>query len=117
MFLAKRTQTSFINGPANLPDKAPRNSADWIVLDIYVLLSFISVDILLAKTFHVFVSCLLVKNNPCGNSSSGIFFLVILNIVPELLFAADFNMFSWLFVSLTLVSLVLWFLLNLLKQT
>ena len=49
---------------------------------------------LLAKTFHVFVSCLLVKNNPCGNSSSGIFFLVILNIVPELLFAADFNMFS-----------------------
>ena len=115
MVLAKRTPTNFINGPAYLPNKAPKNSADWIVLDIYVLLSFISVDILLAEAFHLFVSCLRVKNNSCGNSSSWIFSLVILNVVPAIFFAADFNMFSWLFVSLTLVSLVVWFLLNLSK--
>ena len=49
----------------------------------------------------ILVVCLVVRNNSCGNSSSSKFFLFILNIVLVIFFAADFNLFSRVFVSLT----------------
>ena len=45
MFLFKGT-ASLIKRPANLSNKAPGNSPDWIISDISVLLSLTSVDIL-----------------------------------------------------------------------
>ena len=77
-FLAKRTAT-FINGPANLPDKAPRSPPDWMILDNCALLSFILVEILLAKAFLILVFYLFVRKSSCANSSSRKPFLVILN--------------------------------------
>ena len=77
------------------------DSPDLIILYICTLLSFISVDILLAKVFSFLVFCLVVRNNPCGNSLSRKFFLVILNVVPVLFFTVDFNLFSCVFVTLT----------------
>ena len=56
-FFAKGT-ASFINGPANLLSKDPKNPPDWIVLEIWALKSFISVDILLLRAFLSFVFCL-----------------------------------------------------------
>ena len=55
-------------------------------------------------TLHILIDCLVVRNNSCGNSSSSNFFLVNLNIFLFLLFAADFNLFNCIFVSLTLAS-------------
>ena len=66
-------------------------SPDWVILDIWVLLSFISVDILLAKVFLVLVVCLVVGNNSCGNSLSSKFSSFKLNIVTLLIFVVDFN--------------------------
>ena len=63
-----------------------------------------SVDILIAKAFLILVVCLVVRNNSCDNSSSSKFFLFNVNIVPVLFFAADFNLFNYVFVSLTLAS-------------
>ena len=54
--------------------------------------------------FLILVVCLVVKSNSCGNSSSSNFFLLVLNIVPVLFFAADFDLFNCVFVSLTLAS-------------
>ena len=79
-----------------------KNPPDWIILDIWVLLSFISVNISLAKGFFILGVCLVVINNSCGNSSSWKFFSFILNIVPFLFFAEDFNLFYCVFVILTL---------------
>ena len=59
---------------------------------------------LLAKAFLILVVCLVVRNNSCGNSSPSKFFLFILNIVPILFFAPDFNWFNCVFVSITLAS-------------
>ena len=58
----------------------------------------------LAIAILILVVCLIVRNYSCGNSSSSKFFLVILNIVPVLLFLADFNLFNCVFFSLTLCS-------------
>ena len=63
---------------------------------IELLLSFISVDILLEKAFLILVVSLVARNNSCGNSSSSKFFLFSLNIVPVLVFAADFNLIVYL---------------------
>ena len=60
--------------------------------------------IMLAKAFLILVVCLTVGNNSCGNSSSSKFSLLILYIVFVLFFAGDFNLFNWVFVSLTLDS-------------
>ena len=62
------------------------------------------VDILLAKAFLSFAVCLVVRHNLCGNSIPWKFFLFILNVIPVLFFAADFNLFYYVFVSLTLAS-------------
>ena len=75
-----------------LADQEPKYPLDWIILNIWALLSFISVDVLLT-------------NISFGNSSSWKFFLFGLNIVPVLFFAADFNcVFNCVFLSLTSVS-------------
>ena len=87
-----------------LPNQEPKDPPDGIILDISALLGFISVDILLAKTFLVLVVCLVVRNNSCDNSSSSRFFLYNYNVVPVLFFAADFNLFNCVFVGLTLAS-------------
>lgn len=68
------------------------------------LLSFISIGVLLAKAFLIFVFCIVVKNNSWGNSSSKTFFLANINVVPVLFFAAYFILFSCVFTSLTLAS-------------
>ena len=49
-FLAKGTAT-FFNRPANLLNNDPENPPGWIVLEIWALESFISVEILLFNTF------------------------------------------------------------------
>ena len=75
------------------------NPPDWIILDNCTLLSFISVEIFLALAFLILAVSLVVRNNSCGNSSSWIFFLFILNIVLVLFFAASFNLLNCVFVS------------------
>ena len=80
----------------------PKDPPIWIISHIWVLLTFISRDISLAKTFLFFVVCLVFRNNLCGNSSYAKFFLFNLNVAPVLFFAADFNLFNCVFFSLTL---------------
>ena len=77
-----------------LLNQEPKDQLDWTTLDIWTLLSFISVGILLAKAFLIFVVCLVVRNNSCGNSSSSKLLLFNLNIVLVLLFVSDFNSFN-----------------------
>ena len=55
-----RSVTTFL---LNLFNQKPRNPADCIVLHISAILSFISVDILLAKAFLILVVCFVVRNN------------------------------------------------------
>ena len=62
----------------------PRNPSDLMILDNWVLLSFIYVNILSAKAFLIFVFCPFVNNKSWGNFTSWKFFLVILNVVPVL---------------------------------
>ena len=40
-----------------LANQEPKDPPDWVIFDIWALLSFISVDILLAKTFLNSVFC------------------------------------------------------------
>ena len=65
-----------------LANQEPKDSPYWFISGIWALLSFISVEILLAMAFLILVVCLVVRNNSCDNSSSWKFFLFILNIVP-----------------------------------
>ena len=55
----------FINWPTILLNNEPENPPDWIILDIWALESFISVDILFSKAFHNLVFCLVVKGYLC----------------------------------------------------
>ena len=87
-----------------LPKKEPKVVPDLNICDIWDLLSFVSVDLLLAKVFLIVVVCLVVRNNSCGNSSSSTFFLFNVNTVPALFFAAHFDLFNSAFFSLTLAS-------------
>ena len=50
VFYAK-VRATFINGSANLINNEPENPPDWIILDIWALESFISVDILFSNAF------------------------------------------------------------------
>ena len=60
---------------------------------------------LLMKAFLILVFSRVVRNNSRGNNSSTWkFSFIILNVVPVLFFAADFNLFSYALVSLTLDS-------------
>ena len=49
-FFANRTAT-FINRPANLLNYEPNGPPKWIILDIWALITFISVDVLFSNTF------------------------------------------------------------------
>ena len=80
-----------------LANQEPKDLPDWIILDIWALLSFISVYILLVKTFLILAFCLVVKINSCDNSSSSKFFLFNHNIVPVSFFAAGFKLFNCVF--------------------
>ena len=46
-----------------LPNQEPKDAPGWINLDIWVLVSFVSVEILLGKAFVILVVCLVVRNN------------------------------------------------------
>ena len=100
----KRVATLLSAFLSNLPNDEPKDPPDWIIWDNLALLSFISVNIFLGKKFLILVVCRVVRNNSWGNSSSWKFFLVILNVAPVLFFVADFNLFSCIFISLTLDS-------------
>ena len=56
-----------------LPNQEPKDPPDWVILDIWLLPSFISVEILLVKSFFILVVCVIVRNKSCGNSSSSKF--------------------------------------------
>ena len=68
-----------------LPNQKSNDSPDWIILDIWVLLSFISADLLLAKACLILVGFLVVRNNSYANSSSSKCVLFIL-IFSSLIF-------------------------------
>ena len=87
-----------------LANQEAKDPPDWIILDIWASLSFISVEILLGKAFLNFVFYLGDRNNLCGNFLCSKFFLLSLNIVLVLFFAADFKFFNCVSVSLTLTS-------------
>ena len=61
-FLANGTAT-FINGPANFPNRFPKNPPDYIIFDNRVFDNLISIDVFLAKALRIFATCLLVNNN------------------------------------------------------
>ena len=77
-----------------LPNQEPKDQPDWIILDIWAIQSFISVEILLAKAFLTLVVCLVVTNNSYRNSLSSKFFLFSLNIAPVLFFPAKSNLLT-----------------------
>ena len=54
LFLMELTAT-FISGPASLLNNDPKNPPDWIILEIWALESFISVDKFLLSAFLSFV--------------------------------------------------------------
>ena len=63
LFLAKVIATFVGAFFSKLANQKPKDPPGWIILDIWTLISFIPVDILLAKTFLFLVICLAVKNN------------------------------------------------------
>ena len=71
-----RRKTTFIIGPANIPTKAPINPPDWISIYNCALLNFITVDLVLTKTFLVL----------------GYFFVLLLVMIHEvILWAKSFS--------------------------
>ena len=102
--LAKEIGRSVITYLSKLSDIFGRSPPDWIILDNCTLLNLIFVDIVLAMTFLISIVRLVARNNSCSNSPSWKFF-VFNNIVPVFcFFAADFNLFNCVIVSLTLAS-------------
>ena len=102
-FFAKGIAT-FINGPASLLNNDPKNPPDWIILEIWALESFKSVDILLLNAFLSFAFCLVVNNNSCGRSFPLSIFKVfffwqqfLVFLVVYLLFYIHFTVFNRLY--------------------
>ena len=89
-FFAKGIAT-FIYGPANLLNNDAKNPPDWIILEIWALESFKSVDILLLKAFLTFVFCLVVNNNSCGKLFPLNILKLILNVVSVLVLTTFFS--------------------------
>ena len=71
--LAKEIATFICTFFPKLPKQEPKDPPYWVVLDIWALLGFISIDILLAKTFFILVVCLVVRNDSCDTSPSSQF--------------------------------------------
>ena len=88
-FLSNRAAT-FISRTAYIRTRAPRNLSGWMNLENCAFLSFISVEIILAKAFYILVSCLDINNNSCGNSLSWQFLFVILDAKQFLFFCSRF---------------------------
>ena len=95
-FFAKGTAI-FINGPAILLNNDPENPPDRIILEIWSLENFKSVDILLLKAFLTFVFCLVVNNNSCGKLFPLNIFKLILKVVHVLFLTAFLIFFSSVF--------------------
>ena len=91
----------FINGNLVLnkgQSILPKNPPDRIIFLIYVLESFISVDVLLLKAFFIFVFCLILSNNSSGKSFWLNIFRLIFKVVPVLFLTASFSFFFiWVF--------------------
>ena len=81
-FLANGIAT-FINGPASLLNKLPKNPSDCINFFICALLNFISVAKLLLIAFLSLAFCLVINNNSCGSSSLFKFLMPNLNDAPS----------------------------------
>ena len=75
-----------------------------ITCHVRVALNLISVEVLMLKAF-----CLIVGSNAWGNSLDWKFSFVIFNAAPGWYFAANFSLFSWIFVSLTFLCNVTFF--------
>ena len=88
--LGKRIATFVSAFLTKFANQEPKYPSDWIILDIWAFLNF-------------FVS-LVAKNNSCGSSLPSKFFLFSLNVVPVLFFAAEFNLFDFVFVSFLVVN-------------
>ena len=84
----------FINGPANLLYNDPKNPPDWIILEIWALESFKSVDILLLKAVLSFVFGLIVNNYSWDRSFLSNIFKLILKVVPVLSLTVVFSFFQ-----------------------
>ena len=69
---------AIINAPANLLNNDPKKPPDQIILEIWALESFMSVNILLLNAFLSFIFCLVVSNNSWGRSFPSSFFKLIL---------------------------------------
>ena len=85
---------TFINGPANVLNNDPKNHPDYIILEIWALESFKSVDILLLNAFLSFTFCLVVINNLCGKSFPLNIFKFILRVAAVLSLTSVFRFFS-----------------------
>ena len=93
MFFGKGTAT-FINGLAILLKSDPKNPSDWIILEIWGLESFMSVEKLLLHAFLGFlVFYLVVSNNSWGRSFPSSILKLILRVVPVLFLTAVFSFF------------------------
>lgn len=75
-FLAEETPTS-ISGAPNLLNKAPRKSSKWFTLEIFILLNYVSNDIMLEKTFPILAFCLVDRDNSWDNSQFWNFIAVV----------------------------------------
>ena len=64
--MPKELLLTFINGPANLLNNKPKYPPDEIILDIWVLENFISVDLFFSTAFLNLVVWLVVNNNSWG---------------------------------------------------
>ena len=62
-YLFANATATVINGPVVLVNNAPKNPLIEIILDIFVLDNFISVDVLFSNGFLSLVFCLIVNNN------------------------------------------------------
>ena len=63
MSVAKAIATFLSAFFPKLPNQEPKEMPDWIILDIWALLSFLSGDILLAKAFLILAVCLVARKN------------------------------------------------------
>ena len=100
IFFAIGTAT-FISWPADLLNNDPKNPPGLIILEIWALESFISVDLLLLNAFLNFVLCPVVNNNSWGKSFPSNTFKLILKVVLVLFLTGVFSFFSYVSVIFT----------------